>query len=73
MNRGVHSNRGVDGPALRIGDEQNSIQDRVGVLFFIGANGMMQNVQGVLTTFAGERAAVIREQENGFYSTGPVT
>jgi hypothetical protein len=27
---------------LQIGSDQNSMQDRVGLLFFIGANGMMQ-------------------------------
>lgn len=31
----------------------------------------MQNIQGVLTTFANERGAVLREQENNMYHTLP--
>ena len=41
-----------------VGNDQNSVQDRAGVIFFLAANGLMQNVMGVLTTFANERAAV---------------
>lgn len=54
-----------------VGNDQNSVQDRAGVIFFLAANGLMQNVMGVLTTFANERAAVLREQENGMYQTLP--
>ena len=54
-----------------MGNDQNGVQDRSGAIFFFAANGMMQNVMGVLTTFANERSAVMREQENGMYSTLP--
>ena len=54
-----------------VGNDQNSVQDRAGVIFFLAANGLMQNVMGVLTTFANERAAVLKEQENGMYQTLP--
>lgn len=56
---------------LQVGDDQKSIQDRMGVLFFITTNSMMQNVMGVLTTFGNERGAVLREQENNLYTTLP--
>jgi len=52
-------------------NDMNGIQDRVGALFFMTANGMMTNVMNVLTTFANERGAVIREQENNLYTTAP--
>jgi len=56
---------------FRVGKDQNSVQDRVGVLFFITTNGMMMNTMGVLSTFGDERGAVLREQENGLYCTLP--
>lgn len=56
---------------FQVSDDQNGVQDRVGVLFFITTSGMMQNVMGVLTTFSGERGAVLREQDNGMYRTLP--
>jgi hypothetical protein len=56
---------------FQVSNDQNGVQDRSGVLFFITTNGLMQNVMGVLTTFSAERGAVLREQENGMYSTGP--
>lgn len=55
----------------QIGKDQNSVQDRAGAVFFMTANGLMNNVMGVLTTFANERGAVLREQENNMYSTLP--
>lgn len=55
----------------QVADDQNGVQDRSGVLFFLTTNTMMTNVMGVLTTFGGERGAVLREQENGMYTTLP--
>lgn len=52
-----------------MGNNQASIQDRRGALFFCSMNGMMTGVLSVLTTFAGERAAFIRERSNNLYST----
>mmetsp|Transcript_50052 Transcript_50052/g.89833 ORF Transcript_50052/g.89833 Transcript_50052/m.89833 type:complete len:652 (-) Transcript_50052:66-2021(-) len=56
---------------FQVGTDQNGVQDRSGVLFFMTANGMMNNIMGVLTTFANERGAVLREQENNMYDTLP--
>jgi len=56
---------------FRVDNDQNGLQDRSGALFFICANGMMQNVMGTLTTFSNERSAVLREQENSMYHTAP--
>ena len=58
-------------PAAQVSNDMNSVQDRMGCLFFFAANGMMTNIMGVLTTFSNERAAVLREQENGMYSALP--
>ena len=55
----------------QVSNDMNGVQDRMGCLFFFAANGMMSNIMGVLTTFANERAAVLREQENGMYSALP--
>ncbi|GMH52576.1 hypothetical protein TrRE_jg4903 [Triparma retinervis] len=55
----------------QLGDNQNSIQDRNGVLFFMSANGMMSSVMGVLSTFGNERASFIRDYENQLYKVGP--
>merc|ERR1740129_1589331 len=52
-------------------NDQNGVQDRVGIIFFLSVNSVMQNVMCVLTTFANERGAVLREQENGMYRTLP--
>lgn len=52
---------------FQVSNDQNGVQDRSGAMFFFAANGMMQNVMSVLTTFANERAAVLREQENGMF------
>ena len=54
---------------FQVTNDQNGVQDRSGALFFFCANGMMQNIMGTLTTFSNERAAVLREQENGVYGT----
>lgn len=56
---------------MQVGNDMNGVQNRAGAMFFMTANGMMQNVLGVLTTFANERGAVLRETENGMYSTLP--
>jgi len=56
---------------FQIGEDQKGVQDRNGVIFFMCVNGIMQNVIQVLTTFANERGAVMREQENGMYTTLP--
>jgi ABC-type multidrug transport system ATPase subunit len=56
---------------FQISTDQKGVQDRVGVIFFMCVNGIMQNVMSVLTTFANERGAVLREQENGLYTTAP--
>eukprot|EP00929_Paragymnodinium_shiwhaense_P048241 TRINITY_DN24414_c0_g1_i1.p1 TRINITY_DN24414_c0_g1~~TRINITY_DN24414_c0_g1_i1.p1 ORF type:complete len:663 (+),score=98.59 TRINITY_DN24414_c0_g1_i1:38-2026(+) len=56
---------------FQVGHDQTGVQDRAGVLFFITTNGVMMNIMGVLTTFANERGAVIREQENGMYTILP--
>lgn len=55
----------------QVGKDQNSVQDRSGVIFFMTANIMMNNIMGVLTTFGNERGAVLREQENNMYTTLP--
>lgn len=56
---------------LQVDNDQDGAQDRAGALFFACANGLMNNVMGVLTTFGNERATVLREQENGMYTTLP--
>lgn len=55
----------------QVHNDQNGLQDRNGALYFMTANGMMQNIMGVLTAFGNERGAVLREQDNGMYRTFP--
>jgi len=52
-------------------NDMNGVQDRVGAMFFMAANGMMSNIMNVLTNFANERGAVVREQQNNMYTIGP--
>jgi ABC-type multidrug transport system ATPase subunit len=54
-----------------LGNNQQSIQDRNGVLFFMSANGMMSSLMGVLSTFGNERETFTRDYENGLYAVGP--
>jgi ABC-type multidrug transport system permease subunit len=54
----------------QLSSSQAGIQDRSGVLFFMSANGMMSSLMGVLSTFANERAAFIRDYENNLYNAG---
>ncbi|CAE8632163.1 unnamed protein product [Polarella glacialis] len=55
----------------QVDNDQNGVQDRAGVIFFMTANGLMNNIMGVLNSFANERGAVLREQENNMYHTLP--
>ena len=55
----------------QLGDDQDSVQDRNGVLFFMSANGMMSSIMGVLSTFGNERSTFIRDYENQLYKVGP--
>jgi ATP-binding cassette subfamily G (WHITE) protein 1 len=53
-----------------LGNTQESIQDRNGVLFFMSANGMMSSLMGILSTFGNERSTFIRDYENNLYGVG---
>jgi ABC-type multidrug transport system ATPase subunit len=55
----------------KVPNDMKGVQDRVGAMFFMCANGLMTNVMNVLTNFANERGAVVREQQNNLYKTGP--
>jgi len=54
---------------LRVGDDQASIQDREGALFFIVVNQAMASIMGTIVTFPAERQVFIREHVTGAYST----
>lgn len=53
---------------LQLGNNQSSIRDRQGALFFLITTQVMSALMGVLLTFPLERALLIREQSNGMYS-----
>jgi ATP-binding cassette subfamily G (WHITE) protein 2 len=50
-----------------LGDDQNSIQDRIGLLFFITINQCFGAMFGVLNTFPEERKVVNRERAGKAY------
>lgn len=54
---------------LRVGDDQRSIQDREGALFFIVVNQAMGGLMNVLVMFPTERLVFIREHSTGAFST----
>jgi ABC-type multidrug transport system permease subunit len=55
---------------LRIGNDQGSVQDRMGSLFFFAVQGIMAAMSMNLVTFSVERDIFIREYFNGYYSLG---
>eukprot|EP00753_Platysulcus_tardus_P001396 PLAT11325.2.p1 GENE.PLAT11325.2~~PLAT11325.2.p1 ORF type:complete len:695 (-),score=412.60 PLAT11325.2:85-2169(-) len=52
---------------LQIADDQKSIQDRSGSLFFIVTSQMMNAVASVIMSFPAERQLFLREQDNNMY------
>lgn len=52
-----------------IGRDQKSIQDRIGILFFITINQSFAPMAGVLAVFPAERNVVHKERVGGAYST----
>eukprot|EP00027_Filamoeba_sp_ATCC50430_P019093 CAMPEP_0168569962 /NCGR_PEP_ID=MMETSP0413-20121227/16461_1 /TAXON_ID=136452 /ORGANISM="Filamoeba nolandi, Strain NC-AS-23-1" /LENGTH=655 /DNA_ID=CAMNT_0008602541 /DNA_START=78 /DNA_END=2045 /DNA_ORIENTATION=- len=53
---------------LQINDDQQSVQDRQGALFFICVNQMLSAVVGQVNTFPAERVLFYREHANNMYS-----
>ncbi|KNH06987.1 ATP-binding cassette protein subfamily G [Perkinsela sp. CCAP 1560/4] len=53
---------------LNLGKDQDSVQDRVGLLFFIVINQSMVALMNGVIVFPPERAVFLREQANGAYS-----
>ena len=52
----------------RLGDDERSIQNRNGVLFFIVLNTVFNGFQSVLLLFPDERSVFLREKSSGMYS-----
>jgi len=52
---------------IPIGNDQNSVQNREGVLFFVTIGMVMLNANGVILTFPLERGLLIRDQYSGMY------
>lgn len=56
---------------LDLGVSQSSIQDRVGLLFFVIINASFGQLFGTINSFPPEKAVFCREYSSGFYSTLP--
>jgi len=52
---------------IPLGNDQASIQDRTGVLFFIAIGMVMLNANSIILTFPLERGLLIRDQYSGMY------
>jgi ABC-type multidrug transport system permease subunit len=52
---------------IPLGNDQASIQDRIGVLFFMTIGGVMLNANSIILTFPLERGLLIRDQYSGMY------
>jgi ATP-binding cassette subfamily G (WHITE) protein 1/ATP-binding cassette subfamily G (WHITE) protein 2 len=53
---------------LQISDDQQSVQDRQGALFFVTVNQFLSAVVGQVNTFPSERVLFYREHANNMYS-----
>jgi ABC-type multidrug transport system permease subunit len=53
---------------LQINDDQQSVQDRQGALFFVTVNQFLSAVVGQVNTFPSERVLFYREHANNMYS-----
>eukprot|EP00455_Lapot_gusevi_P047435 TRINITY_DN6411_c0_g1_i2.p1 TRINITY_DN6411_c0_g1~~TRINITY_DN6411_c0_g1_i2.p1 ORF type:complete len:402 (-),score=109.31 TRINITY_DN6411_c0_g1_i2:48-1253(-) len=53
---------------LQLDNDQKSVQDRQGALFFCTVNNVMSWAMGVLSIFAGEKAVFRREESTGMYT-----
>ena len=56
---------------LRLDNNQEGTQNRIGSLFFIVINQAMANIMGLLHTFPIEKPILIREVKSGLYGATP--
>ena len=56
---------------LQIANDQSTISDRAGALFFILTNQAFGSVFGVINAFPQERAVFIKERNSGTYRVSP--
>ena len=52
---------------LRVGHDQNSVQDRQGCLFFVSVQAMFMSFLSNLNTFGPEKVVMKREMQSGLY------
>lgn len=53
---------------LKLGNDVQSMQDRIGVLFMVVANRAFSSAMGMINTFPRDKAVFIREQQAAAYS-----
>ncbi|KNH09643.1 ABC transporter [Perkinsela sp. CCAP 1560/4] len=51
-----------------LGDDQTSVQDRMGLFFLLGSNAVFAGAGNVINTFAVEKGVFLREQQSHAYS-----
>ncbi|XP_004343059.2 ABC transporter [Capsaspora owczarzaki ATCC 30864] len=56
---------------LQIGDDQASVQNRTGALFFVATNIIMTGTMGTMTVFSTEKNVFLREFSSRYYKLFP--